>query len=93
MPQISGDTLEGPLLYSERPDWADVTPIPQYEGYNPIAPIFYAPECELALFLVWSNGRVGTSQCGHIVGAQTMEIKPRMKPNGNDCADLYFGIL
>ena len=55
MPQISGDTLEGPLLYSERPDWADVTPIPQYEGYNPIAPIFYAPECELALLLLFCD--------------------------------------
>jgi len=33
---------EEPLLYAERPEWADVTPIPQYlEGANPIAPIFY----------------------------------------------------
>ncbi|KAK7681413.1 hypothetical protein QCA50_015505 [Cerrena zonata] len=44
MPRIIGDGGEGPLLFSERPDWADVTPIPQHEGYNPIAPIFYAPE-------------------------------------------------
>lgn len=49
MPQIAGDPSEGPSLYSERPEWADVTPIPQYEGYNPIAPIFYAPECEYSL--------------------------------------------
>ncbi|THH01451.1 hypothetical protein EW026_g1227 [Hermanssonia centrifuga] len=31
-------------MYSERPDWADVVPLPQYEGVNPIAPIFYTPE-------------------------------------------------
>lgn len=40
------DPDEPRKLYSERKDWADVTPIPQYEGVNPIAPIFYTPECK-----------------------------------------------
>lgn len=31
--------------YADRPEWADVTPISQYEGVNPIAPIFYSEEC------------------------------------------------
>lgn len=33
--------------YAERPEWADVTPIEQYEGVNPVAPIYYSPECML----------------------------------------------
>jgi hypothetical protein len=37
------------LLYSERPEWSDVTPLPQYEAFNPLAPIFYTEEC---LFLI-----------------------------------------
>ncbi|KAF8069038.1 hypothetical protein FPV67DRAFT_1580714 [Lyophyllum atratum] len=31
-------------LYAERPEWNDVTPLPQYEDANPIAPIFYSEE-------------------------------------------------
>lgn len=50
MSQVFEDVYEGPMLYSERKDWADVTPIPQYEGVNPIAPIFYTPECESWIF-------------------------------------------
>jgi len=33
-------------LFTERPEWADVQPIEQYEDFNPIAPIFYTEECE-----------------------------------------------
>ncbi|CAL1699215.1 unnamed protein product [Somion occarium] len=44
MPDIAGDGPEEQPLFSERPDWTDVTPVPQYEGYNPIAPIFYTPQ-------------------------------------------------
>ncbi|KAL4245673.1 protein prenyltransferase subunit alpha family protein [Abortiporus biennis] len=42
MPRNSDD--EDRKLYSERPEWADVTPVPQYQGLNPIAPIFYTPQ-------------------------------------------------
>jgi len=41
MPTISADR---PPLYAERSDWADVTPQYQYEGVNPMAPIFYTDE-------------------------------------------------
>ncbi|KAI0338027.1 protein prenylyltransferase [Trametopsis cervina] len=45
MSHISGgETPISPPLYSEREDWADVVPIPQHEGLNPIAPIFYNPD-------------------------------------------------
>lgn len=33
-------------LFAEREDWADVQPLEQYEGVNPIAPIFYTAQCE-----------------------------------------------
>jgi len=37
---------EAALLYAERPEWKDITPIQQYEGdANPIAPILYTAEC------------------------------------------------
>ncbi|EKM57639.1 uncharacterized protein PHACADRAFT_251373 [Phanerochaete carnosa HHB-10118-sp] len=45
MSYIEEDEESGPPLYCERPEWADVTPIPQYEGVSsPIAPIFYTPD-------------------------------------------------
>ncbi|KZV75889.1 protein prenylyltransferase [Peniophora sp. CONT] len=33
-----------PPMYAELEEWADVTPVPQYEGVQPLAPIFYTPE-------------------------------------------------
>lgn len=31
--------------YSERPEWSDLTPVAQYENIQPLAPIFYNPDC------------------------------------------------
>lgn len=42
--QLADDTP----LFAERAEWADVQPLEQYEAANPIAPIFYSPECEHA---------------------------------------------
>ena len=44
MANISDD--EGPLLFCNRPDWADLTPLEQYENLTPIAPILYSEECK-----------------------------------------------
>ncbi|CAA7266213.1 unnamed protein product [Cyclocybe aegerita] len=41
MATISFDDEE---LFSERPDWADVVPLEQYENISPLAPIFYTEE-------------------------------------------------
>ncbi|KAH7886877.1 hypothetical protein F5I97DRAFT_1936482 [Phlebopus sp. FC_14] len=35
---------DGQLLFSQRSEWADVVPLEQYEGINPLAPIFYTDE-------------------------------------------------
>ncbi|KAH9006558.1 protein prenylyltransferase [Lactarius hatsudake] len=37
------DTTEH-VFYAERPEWADVVPVVQYENIQPLAPIFYSPE-------------------------------------------------
>ena len=37
---------DSPLLFCERPDWADLTPLDQYENLTPIAPILYSEECK-----------------------------------------------
>ena len=44
---------EGPLLYCERPDWADLTPLEQYENLIPIAPILYSEECAFSFFPIY----------------------------------------
>ncbi|KAH9836195.1 protein prenylyltransferase [Rhodofomes roseus] len=36
--------FEDVLLYAERPEWADVTPLPQYQGVDALAPINYSAE-------------------------------------------------
>jgi protein farnesyltransferase/geranylgeranyltransferase type-1 subunit alpha len=35
------------LLYCENPEWADVSPIPQDDGPNPLVPIAYSKECNV----------------------------------------------
>ncbi|TRM63637.1 hypothetical protein BD626DRAFT_431490 [Schizophyllum amplum] len=40
MPSLPDDIL----LYSQRQEWSDVQPLEQYEGVNPLAPIFYTDE-------------------------------------------------
>lgn len=37
---------DSPPLFCERLDWADITPLEQYENISPIAPIFYSEECK-----------------------------------------------
>jgi hypothetical protein len=36
--------------YSERPEWSDITPIPQHDdSFKALVPIFYAAECSYLL--------------------------------------------
>jgi hypothetical protein len=37
-----------PPLYSARPEWADITPVEQYENITPVAPILYEEACTLS---------------------------------------------
>ena len=45
MSQSSEDEDEV-VLFANRPEWQDITPIPQHENITPVAPIFYTDECE-----------------------------------------------
>lgn len=36
------------LLYSEREEWKDIQPIPQYVGQSPVCPINYSTQCIFA---------------------------------------------
>lgn len=42
---------KAPVSYSARPDWGDVTPIPQADDGKVLAPILYSQECMHALFM------------------------------------------
>ncbi|KAF9009994.1 hypothetical protein BDQ17DRAFT_1520433 [Cyathus striatus] len=42
MPPIGEDSAS--LKFSQKPEWADVVPVLQYENVNPLAPIFYSEE-------------------------------------------------
>ena len=33
-------------LYAQRLEWQDLTPVPQYENVNPLAPILYSEQCK-----------------------------------------------
>ncbi|KAH8103042.1 protein prenylyltransferase [Cristinia sonorae] len=45
MPRVTSNNSDDEAqLYCEKSEWQDITPIPQYDGINPIAPIFYTPE-------------------------------------------------
>ncbi|KXN92160.1 Protein farnesyltransferase/geranylgeranyltransferase type-1 subunit alpha [Leucoagaricus sp. SymC.cos] len=42
--RTSSEGEQSELFFAERPEWSDVTPIPQYDTDAPIAPILYSPE-------------------------------------------------
>src|SRR6266852_6618485 len=47
------DATTADVLYAERPEWSDVVPISQYENLQPLAPIFYSPECMQHSHCIW----------------------------------------
>ena len=72
-------------MYSERTDWADVVPVPQYDSavVAPIAPIFYSPECESCLLVcvcAWMEG--GADGIGVDVDVRDGQTRTRPTTSG-----------
>lgn len=64
--------FEEVALYAERPEWADVVPLPQYQGVDALAPINYSAEYQDATD--YFRGVVKTGETSERVLALTWDI-------------------
>ena len=46
------DGVDQWIFYKDRPEWSDVTPVPQDDGPNPVVAIAYTDKCKQLQFIV-----------------------------------------